>query len=170
MTESPTKPIFAFLWRPREITVPVVETAGRTSSTAIFDVTADQTADTAKALRAAGAKDIKISAAGLTDPSLQGFLLDSRVDTLWVEYHPALTTCTPGAFLERLRELSARFSCIPISGDLDFLTLALQSDWHPQAIALKGSEASGFVSRETAGVLYATLREMASAPRPKSRA
>ena len=141
--------------------MPVVETAGRTSSAAIFDVTADQTADTAKALRAAGAKDIKISAAGLTDPSLQGFLLESRVDTLWVEYHPALTTCAPGAFLERLRELSARVSCIPVSGDLDFLSLALQSDWHPPAIALKGSEASGFVSRETVGVLYATLREMA---------
>ena len=161
MTQSQTKPIFAFLWRPREIRSAVIETARRTSATAIFDVTADQTGDTAKALRAAGAKDIKISAEGLMDPVLEDFLQESRIDTLWVEYHPALTACAPRAFLQRLRELSARVKCIPVSGDLDFLSLAMQSDWHPPAMALKGSEASGFAGRETVGILYATLREMA---------
>ena len=48
-----------------------------------------------------------------------------------MEYHPALVTGTPEAFLERLRELSTRFMCIPISGDLDLLTLTLQSAQRP---------------------------------------
>jgi hypothetical protein len=96
------------------------------------------------------------------DPSIEGFLKESDVTTLWVEYHPALVTDTPEAFLERLRGMSARFTCIPISGDLDFLTLTLQSEWHPPALALKGAEAAGFVGTETVGVLYSSLRETAS--------
>jgi len=140
----------------------VVDLARHPFAGAIFDIGADHTVDTAKALKAAGAKDIKISAEYFMDPAFEGFVQESNVDTVWVEYNPALVTCTPEAFLERVRELSALFSCIPISGDLDFLTFTLQSAWHPPAIALKGAEAAGFVSGETAGILYSTLREMAS--------
>ncbi len=161
MSRTQTTPILAFLWRPKEITPAVVDMARQTSAIAIFDISSDQNEDTAKALKVAGAKDIKISAEYALDPALEGFLHKSKVDTLWVEYHPALVTCNPEAFLERLRELSAQLKCIPISGDLALLTLAMQSKWRPPVMALKGSEASGFASRETAGVLFATLREVA---------
>ncbi|MBW2260323.1 MAG: nitronate monooxygenase, partial [Deltaproteobacteria bacterium] len=149
MSMQQSNPILAFLWRPNEINHSVVEVARQTSAGAIFDVSEDHTDDTAKALKAAGAKDIKISAESFMDPSLEGFLQESSVDTLWVEYHPALVTDTPEAFLERLREMSARLK-------------TLQAEWHPPAVALKGAEAAGFVGTETVGVLYSTLREMAS--------
>jgi len=160
MTKTQTNPVLAFLWRPNEITPAVVDAARRASAVALFDISTDRTGNTAPLLKAAGATDVKISAESFMEPALESFFQESRVATLWVEYHPALATCTAEAFLERVHELSARVTCIPISGDLDFLTLALQSKWPATAIALKGSEASGFVGGETAGVLYSTLREM----------
>ena len=140
----------------------MVDVANQTFTGAIFDISADHSSETAKALKAAGAKDILISAEYLMEQTLEGFLQKTRVETLWVEYHSALVACPPEAFLERLHELSVRFRCIPISGDLDLLTLTLKSENPPPVIALKGAEAAGFASRETTGILYATLRKMAS--------
>ena len=162
MSTRESNPILAFLWRSGEITQSVADLARMNFTGAIFEVGEDHPGDDAKALKAAGAKDIKISAETFMDPAFEGFLQESEVDTLWVEYHPALVAFTHEAFLDRLRELSARFRCIPVTGDLEFLSLTLNSEWHPPAIALKGAEASGFVSKETAGILYSTLRERLS--------
>ncbi|MGD9071967.1 MAG: acyltransferase domain-containing protein, partial [Desulfobacterales bacterium] len=162
MTTTPKRPILSFLWRPNEITPAVVEAARQSSTGAIFDVGTHTTEDTAKALRAAGATDIKITAEEVMQTAREGFLQDSGVKTVWVEYHPALVTGTPEAFLERLHALSTHFTCIPISGDLALLTLILQAAQPPGAVALKGAETAGFVSNETTGILYATLREKAN--------
>ena len=140
------------MWQANEITDSVVDVANQTSTGAIFDINADHSEDTAKALKAAGAKDILISAEYVMDQAFEGFLQKTHVETLWVEYNSALVTCSPEAFLERLHELSARFRCIPISGDLDLLTLTFESESPPPVIALKGAEAAGFVSRETTGI------------------
>ena len=161
MSIKPFKPILAFLWQSAEISRSVVDAARRTSSVALFDVVADAPTDTAKVLRDARAKDVKLSVKDLMNPAFEGFLESSSVETLWVEYHPALVSCTPEAFLDRMGKLSTRYKCIPVSGDLDFLGLALQSEWQPPVIALKGSEAAGFTSRETVGILFSTMREMA---------
>jgi acyl transferase domain-containing protein/NAD(P)H-dependent flavin oxidoreductase YrpB (nitropropane dioxygenase family)/NAD(P)-dependent dehydrogenase (short-subunit alcohol dehydrogenase family)/acyl carrier protein len=162
MTRTQTNRILAFVWRPNEITPAVIEAARQSSTVALFDISTDRTRNTTALLKAAGAKDVKISIEQFMKPTLEDFLQESHVVSLWVEYHPALATCTAEAFLERMHELSARFTCIPISGDLDFLNLALHSKWHAPAIALKGSEAAGFVGSESAGVLYSTLTEMSS--------
>lgn len=151
--------MLAFVFRSNEITQPVADLARLKFAGAIFEIGEDHTADIAKALKAAEARDIKISAESFMDPGVEAFIRESGVETLWVEYHPALVDFTSRAFLDRLRELSGRFRCIPISGDLEFLNLTFQADWHPPAVALKGAEASGFVGKETAGILFSTLRE-----------
>lgn len=161
MPQKQSSPILSFVWQPHEITSAVIDVARQTATGAIFDISEGVNGDIAKALQAAGAKEIKISINDLMDPATEDFLGQTDVGTLWVEYHPALTTVSHEAFLERLRELSDRFRCVPISGDLDLLTFMLQSEWLPPTIALKGIEAAGFVSNETTGVLYATLTEMA---------
>ena len=162
MTTQSSRPILSFLWRHNEITPTVVEVARQTSTGAIFDVSTHTDESTAEALRASGATEIRISAEYVMSSSLDGFLKGSDVNTLWIDYHPALVTGTPEAFLERLNALSTRFTCIPISGDLTLLTLILQMAQPPHAMALKGAETAGFVSNETTGILYATLREIAS--------
>src|SRR5512136_1023487 len=125
MTKMQSNPILAFVWRPDEINPVVVDTARRTSTVALFDISKDRTGNLAKPLKDAGAKEVKISAERFMEPAIERFLQDSNVSTLWVEFHPAFAPCTAEAFLERVKELSARCTCIPISGDPDFLYLAL---------------------------------------------
>ena len=106
MSARPSNPALAFLWRASEISQSVVDVERRTSVGAIFDVDHDREDDTAKALREAGARQIKIPLKNFMAPAFERFLQESRVDTLWVDYHPALADCTPQAFLERLQALS----------------------------------------------------------------
>ena len=166
---NPTRPILYFLWQPGDISQTVVEAARQTSTGAIFDVSTHTHKDTARALKVAGATDIKLSAEFMMNSALEAFLQDTGVKTLWIEYHPALVSCTPEAFIERLNGLSNRFVCIPISGDLALLNLTLQMPQPRRAVALKGTETAGFVGSETTGILYATLQEQAShqAQRPE---
>ncbi|MBP1742614.1 MAG: Acyl transferase, partial [Deltaproteobacteria bacterium] len=129
MTKMQSSPILAFVWRPDEISPAVVDTARRTATVALFDISTHRTENLTKPLKDAGAKEVKISAEQFMEPALERFLQDSGVSTLWVEFHPAFAPCKAEAFLERVRDLSARFTIVPISGDPDFLGLALQSKW-----------------------------------------
>ncbi|MBW2058784.1 MAG: SDR family NAD(P)-dependent oxidoreductase [Deltaproteobacteria bacterium] len=156
------RPTLAFLWRACEISGSVVNAARETSTSAIFDLGPHPTGDTAKALKAAGAEDMKITAEYLMDPSAEKFIRESGVTTLWVEYNPVLESFSPQEFIKRLGELSSLLGCIPVSGDLEFLALAVSSGHPLQGVALKGAEAAGFTGRETAGILYTFLRETAS--------
>ncbi len=159
MNSQQSKPLLSFLWRPQEIKQAVVDTAFQTGTGAIFDTGTELSGDTVSALGSAGATDIQVSVETAMDSNLASLLQESGVATLWIEYNPALTTHTPETFLKRLQELSGRFTCIPISGNIEFLTLAFTSDQAPAAIAIKGNEAAGFVSNETAGILFALLKE-----------
>ena len=151
---------FAFVWGSRNVSHKVVDVARLTSSRAIFDLSAMQFGHTAAALRAAGATAVKIFAPDLMDPELEVFLEESGVKTLWVEYHPDLFPDAPEVFLERLGQLSARCACRPIISDLDLLHLLLQHQTPVRTIALKGNEAAGFVSGDSIGVLFSSVKEM----------
>ena len=159
MNKRPSHSTLSFVWQAGEITASVVDVSRKTATGAIFDISANTTHNVAKALKTTGATDIKISAEDCMKSDLEDILRETDIHTLWVEYHPELAPVTAEAFLERLSRLSKQFSCIPISGDLEFITLALQSQWSPPTIALKGAEAAGFVSKETTGILFATARE-----------
>ncbi|MCX5891222.1 MAG: beta-ketoacyl synthase N-terminal-like domain-containing protein, partial [Deltaproteobacteria bacterium] len=156
----PENQFFAFVWGSRNVSHTVVDLARRTHSSAIFDLSPMQFTQMATALRKAGASAAKISANDLIEPEIEVFLEESGVKTLWIEYHPDLFSGTPEAFLERLGQLSARCACVPVTGDLDLLYRLIQGAGPLTTVALKGSEAAGFVGGETLGVLYSSLREM----------
>ncbi|MGD0209883.1 MAG: nitronate monooxygenase, partial [Desulfomonilia bacterium] len=59
-----------------------------------------------------------------------------------------------------MKELSETRCCIPIIGDLDFLAAILKDGSGIRRIALKGCEASGFVSGETTLSIYSAARNM----------
>lgn len=157
MTVNTLSTILSFVWPSHDISHGVVDAARQTSAGAIFDVGNEPAEETAEALNAAGAREIKISAAYFMAPQLNEFLRICHVDTLWIEFHPALTAIAPEAFLKRLDEVSPRVDCIPISGDVVFLTRCLQKVSKSHRIAIKGAEAAGFVSTETTGILFDTL-------------
>jgi malonyl CoA-acyl carrier protein transacylase len=156
-------PIIAFVWRPEEMVPPVTQMAHRTGSRAIFDFSVMG----AEALRsflqrnsASHISDIKISARTLMDPSLGRFLKDTGVQDIWVECQPPFSQGDFSAFRQRLRVLSENHRCFPIIGDLDLLAAILKDGPGIGRIVLKGCEASGFVSGETALVLYSAAKEM----------
>jgi acyl transferase domain-containing protein/NAD(P)H-dependent flavin oxidoreductase YrpB (nitropropane dioxygenase family)/NAD(P)-dependent dehydrogenase (short-subunit alcohol dehydrogenase family)/acyl carrier protein len=160
-------PFVAFVWQPKDLNRAVMDMSRGTATTAIFDLSRHHPQEWTPALKSAGAGHVKISAEALLEPGLTTFIEEAGIDTLWVEYHPALFPGDAALFLSRLQELESSCRVVPISGDLDFLRHIIKAEQPLEAIALKGSEASGLVSPETLGILLAALeQESAAASRP----
>ena len=154
----------SFVWRPLEITQPVLQMARRTGSRAIFDFSALGTEGLfsflATADPAAEVRDIKVSIPTFFDPALGPFLERTGVRNLWVACPSPLSREDTTLLLQRLRELSVNQRCYPITGDRDLLAAIAKDTSGVGRVVLKGCEASGFVSGETTATLYATLKEM----------
>lgn len=165
MPDGVINPFLAFVWQPQDINPNVVDVSRKTATAAIFDLSRQNHLDWTAALKTAGADQVKVSSAAFLNPSLDDFLQKAGIDTLWVEFHPDLFPGGADAFLSRTRELRGRCRVAPISGDLALLRSLAGSDSPPDIIALKGSEASGLVSSETLGILFATLEKEASTSR-----
>lgn len=162
MSKRASRPFLAFVWQVQELNRAVVDMARNTATEAVFDLSRHDFREQAGALEAAGAVHTKISPTAFLDPGLPDFIRDAGVETLWVEYHPALFPGNTDDFLNRLRELENLCQVVPISGDLNFLLQVVDTGQPLEALALKGSEASGVVSRETLGILFATLEQAVS--------
>ena len=160
MLDRDSNPYFAFVWRAQQITSSVVGMARSTGICAIFDFSALMPMQYAQALRVAGAKHVKITPDYFLDITLTDFMEKSCANTIWVEYNQALTDIHQDIFLERLENLSLKYNVIPITGDPELLASIVQMDRTVGAIAIKGSEAAGFVSAETTGILYSIARQM----------
>jgi len=157
-------PTIAFVWRPEEMIPPVVQMAQRTGSKAIFDFSTMPLEPLRCALRTAGAavpiRDIKIALPVLMAPWLPQLLQETGVENIWVECLPPFFQGDTAAFLQRLRELSNICHCFPIIGDGQLLATILNESSGIERVALKGCEASGFVSGETTLSLHAAVKEM----------
>jgi len=105
--------------------------------------------------------DYKISPAQLFDQSFADLLGQSAIGRAWVEVHPFLGVNSPEACLQQVSNLMPRFTIYPILGDINLLMRVLDEFPQFRALALKGSEASGFVSAESTLTLYFTAREKA---------
>jgi malonyl CoA-acyl carrier protein transacylase len=162
-SEAPVSSI-SFVWRPEELMLPVLQMAKRTGSRAIFDFSDLGAEGVGIFLQGAPGtgevRDIKVSIPAFFDPALGQVLEGTGVRNIWVECNSLLTPEDSALFLLRLRELSVNFACYPITGDRHLLAAIVKSTSGVGRVALKGCEASGFVSGETTMTLYATLKEM----------
>ena len=164
MPTENSRPSIAFLWRPEDISSSVVQTARSTGSRAIFDLSLSDMESVGKALlqadAGADAVDLKISPSFLMQDQLEAFLEDTDVSRIWVELHPPLLEEDPARFLERISELSHKYTVIPVVGSVDLISRIVNEFPQISNLALKGNEASGFVSSETTFVLYSSVREL----------
>lgn len=160
MTTDLDLPGLCFVWRPADITSSVIEMARRTGTKVIFDLTAVEPFSVGGALLQADASgdavDLKISQTALMEAGLEGFLNELNINRVWVELHPMLLETDARDLLGRIAQLSSRMSVIPVVGDCGLIAQVL-NEYPIPAIALKGSEASGFVGSETAFTLYAVI-------------
>ncbi len=151
-----------FVWTPGEISSSVVETARRTGTRAIFDLSSAGLDSSEMALVQADAGgdavDVKVSPEALLEEPLEDFLKETGLNRVWVELHPVMLDATPDTYLDRINGLSPRISVVPVVSDPALLAHILK-DYHGIGfVALKGCEASGFVSRETTLTLFGGLR------------
>ncbi len=164
-------PSIAFLWRDTDIASSVVEMARRTGTRALFNLSAPLLDETAQALLHAKADaesvELKISAAAILDHTLKNFLKEAGIKRIWIELHSAALDRDVDTFLQRITALSSEFSVIPIVSEAGLIDRIVNNDPEIRSIALKGSEAAGFVSSETLITLYAAIRAMtANQPEP----
>ncbi|MBE0617213.1 MAG: nitronate monooxygenase, partial [Proteobacteria bacterium] len=138
--------------------------AQRTGSGAIFDCSMMGMDGLRYFLRerdqAGPVRDIKISVSALCNPSLGPLLKETRVQNLWVEYSPGSCHEDYSLFSQKLEDLSASYSCFPITGDPGLLAAMIHDEPGIGRVVLKGCEASGFVSAETTLTLYSAAKEM----------
>ncbi|MBM4284464.1 MAG: SDR family NAD(P)-dependent oxidoreductase [Deltaproteobacteria bacterium] len=150
-----------FVWQPGERSPQIIEVARRTETLAVFDASFSALPAVAEGLRTAGAQEVKISLHQLLGRELPPFLQRAGVSTLWVEWHSGLADAAPAEVLNRMAEVSRRCAVIPIISELEILDLLFREGAALRAAALKGSEAAGFVSAETTGILFAAARDLA---------
>ena len=150
----------SFVWRACEIGSPVVQTSAQNKVAAIFDCSGRIDNHLIESLAAAGADQMKILAQDLLSPQIKDLLSRNLVDTLWVEYHSALGSLSPEEFIALIGEFSGSCRLVPVTGDLALLNILTESRV-VESVALKGAEASGLVSGESIGVLWASYREKA---------
>jgi malonyl CoA-acyl carrier protein transacylase len=157
-------PVLSFVWRAEEIGSSVVECARRSRTRAIFDISGIGPEKAAASMFQAGADgstaDVKISPADLLEPGLEEFLDELAIRGVWVELHPFLIEGDPESYLKRIEELSGSFHCFPVTGDHELITRIITRYPGIRHVALKGSEASGFVSPENIFTLFSGVRTM----------
>jgi acyl transferase domain-containing protein/NAD(P)H-dependent flavin oxidoreductase YrpB (nitropropane dioxygenase family)/NAD(P)-dependent dehydrogenase (short-subunit alcohol dehydrogenase family)/acyl carrier protein len=148
----------SFVWRPCEIGSQVVQTSRQNKVEAIFDCSGRVDTDILEAFRGAGAGQMKISAQDLLSPVVKDLISRNLVETLWVEFHSVQETLSPEDLVRLLGECPGTCRIVPITGDLALLDLLTETAV-VKSIALKGSEAIGFVSSESIGILWASYRK-----------
>ncbi len=164
-------PLIAFVWRENDIASAVVEMARQTGTKALFDLSASRWENTAQALLYADADadsvELKLSPESILDDTLKNFLKETGIKRIWIELHSAAMDQDVDTFLRRIAALSPEVRAIPVVGDATLINRIVTQYPGIREIALKGSEAAGFVSSETLFTLYATIRAMtANQPNP----
>ncbi len=160
-------PFLAFVWQPIHIKSSVVETARQTGTRIIFDLShADWNASGISLLQADADPDhvhLKLPQTALSDPHLEEFLRDTGLRTAWIELHPHVAPQELIGHLDRIAAFPAEFQIVPIVGDVRLCKEILFKYPEIRSIALKGSEAAGFVSTETIFSLYSFVRKLSPA-------
>ena len=156
----------AFVWRPNDIKSALIDMFRRTHSRAICDLTAEDLDEAAATLIRADIDgdvvEVKVSISQVVSEGLSSFLTETGVKVLWVELNPYSLDKSLTEVFESISALPEEYSCHLVTGDLGVIREILNR--YPQGahIALKGSEASGFVSTENMLPLLAAVRKMAA--------
>jgi hypothetical protein len=136
MKSQSSTPVLSFLWPRQDNRQAVVDTVLQTGTGSIFDSGSATNGDPSDAIGISGVTDVLLSADAFMNDSLTEMLSGSDVTRLWVEYHPAQSSITPEAFLDRAAALSESVEVIPVSGDIRFLERAISDSEDPLPVAV----------------------------------
>ena len=160
------KPSVAFVWPLRDMKSSVIDMCRRTYSRIICDLTLEDLDKAAAALIRADidgdVADVKLSSSQLLSDGLRDFLGETGAKGVWVELNPYLDKASPAEVLESAAALAPEYVCHIVTGHLILIKELLAHYPMLHHLALKGSEASGFVSTENLLPLLAAVKKMAA--------
>ncbi len=164
MSENENSPIAGFLWRFKDISPSIPEMASSSGSLAIFDLTEIDLEDAVSAFlrdcRTTEAVQIKISAETLLSEYLEEFLQETGIMGFWVELNPWELKHSIDTYLIRMQRLANTYLCYPVISSMELIGKILADFKELHTVAIKGSEASGFVSWESALTLLSTYLKL----------
>ncbi|NLI82598.1 MAG: SDR family NAD(P)-dependent oxidoreductase [Deltaproteobacteria bacterium] len=165
--ERSTEPdaAFSFVWRLANCNRKALEAHQKVGMRIIVDASGlpiEEAIDRLQAPPFSGfTVDLKVPFSWFPDPRLDNLLKNPGMGTLWVEYHPVLHDLPLEVFLRRLEELDSTHPCRPVLADTRCIRELLKNQGVAvSGLAIKGFEASGFVSTESAFVLYGAMRAL----------
>ncbi|MDI6853084.1 MAG: SDR family NAD(P)-dependent oxidoreductase [Deltaproteobacteria bacterium] len=152
----------AFVWPAQQLRREIISAARGSGSEAVFDFTGQDLFQMRRALEQAGeaaaGAHLKISFDAFLDKFLNEVVSSAGVGGLWVELPLWRSQEDAAAFWARVQDLSRIAAVFPICGDVDQISLGLKACPELSRLALKGSEASGWVGRDTIFILYAAIK------------
>lgn len=157
--------VFSFVWRLQDLHEKALQIHRDTGTRIIADPSQLGLEDAVNCLHSypfSGFKvDLKIPFPWLLEPGIEPLVEDPGIETLWVEYHPLVHEQPMESFLNRVSEISRIRPCCPVLGDTQCIQeLLREPSLAIRGFAIKGLEASGFVSTESVLVLYGAVREL----------
>ncbi len=172
MSTGIEKPSVAFLWPLRDMKSSVIDMCRRTHSGIVCDLTQEDLDQAAAALIRAdmdgAVAEVKVSPSQILSGALRDFLGETGAKGIWIELNPYLDDASPAEAVEAAAALAPEYICHIVTGHLNLIKELLTE--HPAVthLALKGSEASGFVSTENLLPLLSAVKKMAAdlSPQP----
>lgn len=162
MSANSDLPTIAFVYRPNDIASAIIQAALNTETSIIYDLTGTDAQSAAKTLIQADASSefvaVKIDAETFGNNQAIESIKEADVFRFFVEINAAYRGSIDD-LAAHLNELAETTNVIPIVGDFEIFEALISKATNIDTIALKGSEAAGFVSSETIFTLYSGVKQ-----------
>jgi len=166
MSAGMDKPMLAFVWRLKDMNSAVIDVSRRTDTKPIVDLTSeDLDAATMAVIRADAVEsvlEVRVSPTQLASKGFEDFLNETGIKGIWIDLDPHIPGTSLAQCLERLASFPSHIRFHGVTGSIEVIEHVLTSHGRIQYLAIKGSEAAGFVSTENLLPLYIATKALAA--------
>ena len=158
MVSRGISPAVCFVWQPSDLNNSALEIDKVGEARIIVDISKFSLEDFQDRGQLIEDLDVKISLQQFIDSSACQCIKKRRIRTVWLEYFAELLPCDFETFINRLESYSG---INIVTGDIEFIHYFFKNRINNCGLALKGSEASGFVGSETVLTLLSLAEGLA---------
>lgn len=148
-----------FIWQPSDLTAATLDIDKMGLAQIVVDLSNCSVMDFQDSDNFIQDIDVKISLKQFLDVSICEFIKKRGIRTVWLEYFQEFLPCDFNTFINHLG--SYKMLNI-VTGDIKFINYLYENRVENCGLALKGSEASGFVGSETVLTLLSLVEELAA--------
>lgn len=158
MISRTTAPLLCFVWQASDVDATVLEIDKTGAGRIVVDVSTCPDWHVQDFGSRIENVDIKISLQQFFSPAIHDCIKEKNIRSVWVEYFPELCDGDINTLLERAQKFR---NLNIVTGDVALITHLFKNSVHTCGLALKGSEAAGFVGTETTLTLLSYVERLA---------